>query len=49
MHLDSEGSHAATQPGRIGTPALLAVAVAGALLAGLAAVVALTSRNAKRS
>ena len=42
MHLDSEGSHAATQPGRIGTPALLAIGAAGALLAGLAAVVALT-------
>jgi signal transduction histidine kinase len=42
MHLDSEGSPAATQPGRIGTPALLAITAAGALLGGLAAVVALT-------
>ncbi len=42
MHLDSEGSPAATQPGRVSTPALLAIAAAGALLAGLAAVVALT-------
>jgi signal transduction histidine kinase len=42
MHLDSEGPHAATQPGRIGTPALLAIAAAGALLTGLTVAVALT-------
>jgi signal transduction histidine kinase len=42
MHLGSDGFPAATQPARIRTPALLAIAAAGALLAGLAAVVALS-------
>jgi signal transduction histidine kinase len=40
MHLGSDGSPATTQPARIGTPALLATAAAGALLTGLAALVA---------
>jgi signal transduction histidine kinase len=42
MHSVSDASPAVTQPARLGTPALLGMAAAGALLAGLAAVVALT-------